>query len=184
MSSSLPCFTTLQRLMADANAYLGPAELHGMLCGFICNGDLAPESSCMDLMLSDADEHEYEQLVKQIKLLFGLSLQQLSDFGFEFELLLPNDDSEFIERLSALSQWCEGFILGLEFAQKTQRRTYAADVKEMIDDLREIASVYQRFQEDKGDIDEQSLVELEEYVRLGAVFVFSQLNTAQTPTRH
>ena len=83
--------------MADANAYLGPAELHGMLCGFICHGDLVPEPGCMDLILNDADEHEYEQLIKQIKLLFSLSLQQLSDFGFEFELLLLDDDCQFVE---------------------------------------------------------------------------------------
>jgi uncharacterized protein len=184
MSSSLPCFVTLQRLMADANAYLGPAELHGMLCGFICHGDIVPEPKCMDLILNDADEHEYEQLIKQIKLLFSLSLQQLSDFGFEFELLLLDDDCEFVERLSTLSQWSEGFVLGLEFAQKTQRKTYAADVKEVIDDIREIASAYQRFQEEKDEVDEQVLLELEEHVRLGAVFVFSQLNTAQPPTRH
>lgn len=170
--------------MADANAYLGPAELHGMLCGFICHGDMVPESSCMDLILNDADEHEYEELVKQIKLLFSVSLQQLSDFGFEFELLLLDDNCELVERLSTLSQWSEGFVLGLEFAQKTRRKTYTEDVKEMIGDIREIASAYQRFQEENDALDEQVLLELEEHVRLGAVFVFSQLNGEQTPTRH
>ena len=181
---ALPSYTNLQSLMADANTYLGAAELHGLLCGFICHGDLAPDAGCMNLILNDADEQEYDQLVKQIKLIFGTSVQQLSDFGFEFELLLPDDESSFTEQLEAVSQWSEGFILGMEFAQKERRKTYSTDVKEMIEDIRKIASAYQRFLENKGEENEEVIMEIIEHLRMGALFIFTELNAAQTPTRH
>ena len=116
-----------------------------------------------------------EDLLKQI---YEATYHQLSEFSFEFRLLLPEDDADINVRAESLGLWCQGFLLGLEQSHVSLQNHPKEEVKEALDDIIEIAKIT------FGDIptndeDETAYFELVEYVKLSALMIFHELHVSQ-----
>ena len=121
-AQSLPEYSPLAELFLDAGAYLEVCELHGMLCGFICAGLLAHNTTWLHLLLMSAREDYRSQIEECVTRLFRISLEQLSSFSFDFEVFLPStDEPQTIFYISKLSQWCECFLLALTIATPSEK---------------------------------------------------------------
>ena len=120
--TTLPPYAPLAEFLFDAGAYLEACELHGMLCGFICGGLVAPNIGWMSLLLAGANEERRVELEACVNTLFKISLDQLSSFGFDFEVLLPIADiGQDLLLISSLSKWCEHFLLALGIVQEGKK---------------------------------------------------------------
>ena len=118
----LPPYAPLAEFLFDAGSYLDACELHGMLCGFICGGMVAPNVGWMSLLLAGAVEERRTELEICVKTLFKISLDQLSSFGFDFEVLLPiAEPDQDLLLISSLSKWCEHFLLALGIVQEGKK---------------------------------------------------------------
>ncbi len=114
---------------------------------------------------------KYRESLQQ---LYEISYHQMSEFSFEFALLLPDDDININARTEALSLWCQGFLTGLKKSNVPIENREESDVTETINDILEIAQVkYGDIAED--DEDETAYFELIEYVRLGVLMIFQDL---------
>lgn len=144
-----------------------PSEAHGLLCGIFCNQEIA-ENTWENLVAGD---DKSEQLHQLMQLLYETSAQQLTDFLFEFQLLLPDEDEALQIRAEALMLWCQGFLTGLKIANVAIEDRKPSDMTEAINDLIEIASVNY---EDvvTCDEDEAAYIELVEYVRMAVIFIY------------
>lgn len=172
---SLPSFDDIADLLIAAKSNFHPAEVHGLFCGYISGTSAKMDSQLEKLVLGTFKNPEYQEQLQQ---LYEISFHQMSEFSFEFTLLLPDDNSDINDRTEALGSWCQGFLTGLQHANIPIQNREESDVTETINDLIEIAQV------NYGDIadtdeDETAYFELVEYVRLSVLMVFQDLSMSR-----
>jgi uncharacterized protein YgfB (UPF0149 family) len=171
---SLPSFADIADLLSAVKSTFHPAEVHGLLCGHIAGTSGKMDHHIEKLVLGKKKNPEYREVLRQ---LYEISYHQMSEFSFEFTLLLPEDDSNINIRTEALGLWCQGFLTGLQQTNVPIQNREESDVTETINDFIEIAQVnYGDIADD--DEDETAYFELLEYVRLGALLIFQDLKNA------
>lgn len=156
------------------------AEVHGALTGMLCvNGAVAPEEwlALVDIprAVSADDDNTWVRV-------YRLTLSQLADGDFEFQLLLPPDDIPLQQRTEALADWCRGFLYGVSNSKLKQQMELSDDVAEVIDDLTQISRAGHD-SDDDGDAEEAAYMELVEYVRAGAMLVYAELQLPLTSAK-
>jgi uncharacterized protein YgfB (UPF0149 family) len=109
-----PAFDDFYHLLTQAEVVTSPAEIHGMLCGFICVGPKLNGGFLIDILLKRLGTRPRFMLGSQgaVVGLYDAACRQLSGLQ-NFQLLLPDERHELEERAEALSLWCEGFLYGL-----------------------------------------------------------------------
>jgi hypothetical protein len=183
--------TDLTALALNAAHQLPVAELHGVVCGLaVCHGEALPIHDLIELVGIDAlsDQAAVEQFV-------SASVANLQAQDLSFSLLLPEDDVALEARLEALGEWCGSFLAGL--AAGLARRGAGSledcpgEVREIVRDFAAIAEIdasamegptpaqLQPSDPDGGapstDAAEADFVELEEFVKVGALLIMSTL---------
>lgn len=172
-TSSLPSYDEIADLLLAAKSNFHPTEVHGLFCGHISGTSAKIDQSLEKLVLGNNKNPEFREQLQQ---LYEISYHQMSEFSFEFTLLLPDDDSDINIRTEALGFWCQGFLTGLQQAKISIQNREESDVTETINDLIEIAQV--TFGDIAGDDeDEMAYFELVEYVRLSVLLIFQDLAT-------
>src|SRR5579872_3137571 len=170
---SLPSYADIADLLVAAKSSFHPAEVHGLLCGHIAGTSGKMDNRLEKLVLGKNKNPEYREVLQQ---LYETSYHQISEFSFEFTLLLPADDSNINALTEALALWCQGFLTGLQQTNIPVQNREESDITETINDFIEIAQVnYGDIADD--DEDETAYFELVEYVRLGALMIFQDLKS-------
>jgi uncharacterized protein len=163
------------RIGADAS------ELHGSLCGYLAGGgslDKQPLLAALELEGGEAvvpapnDQALLERLATQ-------SRGELADPELGFEPMLPADDRPLTERADALVEWCRGFLGGFGLAGAGAHAQLSDEAQEILRDLTTIASSAFDFGDESED--EDALIEVHEFVRMGAMLLFAECHSAQRP---
>jgi uncharacterized protein YgfB (UPF0149 family) len=161
-----------EALAATGSTFLAP-DAHGIMCGFIC-ATAGKNSEWEQLIIgNDPDPAAIEVLRR----LYEVSYHQMSEFSFEFSLILPGDMEDINVRTEGLGLWCQGFLTGLGDARGTVEQEMSQEVVDALNDITEIAQV------NFGGIpatdeEETAYYELEEYVRLIALMMFHELKSS------
>lgn len=164
-------YTELTDALLKTQSPFQAAEVHGLLCGIICVTPEKKKLSWQKLAMGPTKSKHCAELLQQ---LYSASFHQMSEFSFEFTLVLPEDNINLNQRTEALGLWCQGFLTGLQQAKATTLKNASPEVTEAIDDLTEIAQV--SFTETTtSNEDETSYFELVEYVRLAALMIHHEL---------
>ena len=188
--TALPTYAPLNEFLFDSGAYLDACELHGMLCGFIAGGSATPNLAWMSLLLASAEENRRAELEACVTALFRVSLEQLSSFGFDFEILLPiAEPGQDLLLISSLSKWSEHFLLGLGIAESLMQSHKKTDsvkkeMQEAKHDIREVSRIYNRVLQCQEPFDEEAFSSLLEHVRVSAMLIFTEQNGRIRPTQH
>lgn len=161
------------------------AGVHGALCGLFCtvNGlnaaywldNTLTESPEEDAMIIDALNNESRSLLTQ---LFTATEKQLSSHDFDFELFLPDDDSGLFSRVEALSNWCQGFLLGLSQGGLTDPEGLPGDLPEIVKDIVEISRA-ESYELSDDSQDEKDFMELIEFVRVAVQLFVDEMQQFQ-----
>lgn len=157
------------RLGTDAS------ELHGSLCGYLAGGGTLGRQSVLAALQLDGEA--VTPSAADLALLDQLAQQSLAEFTDEelgFEPLLPADDRPLSERADALVQWCRGFLGGFGLAGASAHAALSAEAQEILRDLGTIAA--SSFDFDNEDEDEDALIEVQEFVRVGALLLYTECN--------
>jgi uncharacterized protein YgfB (UPF0149 family) len=166
----------LQRLRLGTTT----SELHGSLCGYLAGGGVVrPGALFADLQMdgepaapSAADQAVLEQLVRDAE-------SALADPEMGFEPLLPADDRPLPERAEALAEWCRGLLGGFGLAGAAAHADLSEEAREMLHDLGTIAA--SNFAYGEHDEDEDALIEVQEFVRVGAMLLHAECAARGTP---
>lgn len=177
-SSSLPNYAEITEALKKTPANYNASQVHGLMCGLICANSGKPDRQWESLLFGTTKD---KQAVDVLLQLYETSYHQMSEFSFEFALLLPEDTLDINQRAEALGLWCQGFLTGLEQSKIPLENRPASEITEAIDDLIEISQV------NYGDIatsdeDETAYFELVEYVRLAALMIFHELKSPSSPS--
>lgn len=106
--------------------------------------------------------------------LYSQTLAQFESNDFEFTLLLPDDEQLLAQRVEALGSWCGGFLSGFGLHAERQSKL-SAEADEGLRDLAQIARIAAD-SDAESEEDEADLMEVEEYVRMAAMLIFSECN--------
>lgn len=100
---------------------------------------------------------------------------ELATGEFALTLLLPGDDDELGDRVTALGHWCQGFLLGLQIGGVSSAQGLTAELAEIYQDFTEISQISGTELTVEED-DEESYAELYEYLKVGAILFYEEFN--------
>lgn len=173
-------------------AFSHPSELHGVLCGRLAAGTRIQEQdwlamACEYMGLADQALDESSDLASFMNSAYDKTLARLQSMDMSFQPLLPDDDYAIEQRLEALVSWVRGFLEGMALAAGASLGEAPDEIRELIEDLVAISQLAP--DEESDEESEQQLLEITEYVRLGALAVFTEFNEPEkpatdTPTLH
>ncbi|WP_417582376.1 UPF0149 family protein [Nitrincola sp.] len=177
----LPEFDTIADLMISEGVLtLSPAELHGLMAGQLSAGARFDTDTLLKVLceLMNVNQLTDEKATLVFGSLYQITLAQLLDEDLGFRLLLPDDDQEISQRVDALSSWCSGFLAG--FGMYLGEQSMSDALREGLQDFAEIAQV-STDPDELDDEDESGLLELQEYVRMAALYIFAECNPDVDP---
>jgi uncharacterized protein YgfB (UPF0149 family) len=181
-------YVDLAELLNRSGSPLPLAELHGGLCGVICASGREAGLRWLDELVDDCggDANTLAELAGRLEALGNDTWDALSGLSMEFSPLLPDDDAAIEQRAEALGLWCHGFLAGLVIGGidlTGGSAVLSEDLSELVHDFAAISQAGPDSQEfDDPDLGDNSLMELIEFVRVGAQFVFEEL-TAEQPAQ-
>jgi uncharacterized protein len=171
-------FDDLTRALTDASAELDAAEVHGLLSALAC----IPGDSRIAVLLGEVfGPAVSEPSVAPCRAVLGevwdATHRALADTDFEFEPLLPDDETSLADRTRALGEWCAGYLAGLGLGGvRMFEQDFSPEAGEFMRDLQEMSRI-----EPDPDVDdetESAYVELVEYVRVGVMLLGEELEAA------
>lgn len=150
------------------------AEVHGILTGMIAGGASLKGDDWL-LLLSDLihEGQSFTPSVKErLKALAADICASMRDPDLGFNLVLPSDHESLGERLTSMIGWVQSFLVGFGVNQ-TNLTGLSEDVREVIDDMVEIAKL--DFAVDEDEEAERAFFEVVEYLRISAMLCFNEL---------
>ena len=173
-SMQLPDYHTFIDSIANLSLVASGSELHGVMCGYLCAGAISDgEAYLRALMTTNGNEGRREALMALFEV-YAVSHQQIFNFDFEFQLLLPDDSDSLATRAQAFSEWCAGFTQGLGLAGVDFEELQEDEAREALQHLIEFADLdYQGL--NINEEDENALMEVTEYARMAVLRIFSDL---------
>lgn len=171
-------FPEVARVLQTLHSSVAAAESHGCLCGALCTTQQYALETWLDELVPEADADATEDRTP-LRLLFADTMRALRGDEMEFQLLLPDDDDPLVERASALSQWCQGFLYGFGTGREVPRDELTGEVAEVLRDLTHISQASVETGADAEE-EEQAYAEIVEYVRAGVQLIHDELLELRT----
>ena len=173
----------LARLEIAADA----AECQGAMSAVICLTGEAGLAGWLPLQFPEIDAavaegnafaREARDLIVQ---LYESTLGQLGQGNLDYALLMPDDDESLFVRTDALGHWCQGFLLGLRYSGVADTSQFTGELAEILADITEISQVSSEAL-DNTEEEEQSYMELVEYLRVGVMLFCETLRARKGAT--
>jgi uncharacterized protein YgfB (UPF0149 family) len=173
-------YTKISQLLHDNQVENSLAEIHGLVTGLLCTGN--PEADPEDVGQLLQPPQIFPDLTRKLMLQLATSSQeQLGSSEYNFQPLLPPDDSALPDRVVALAEWCDGFTVGFAAAYFLPESRLGAEVREILTDFSQFAAMADAVN-DLSDQDEVDYMELVEYVRMATIMVYQQVADTDTDT--
>ena len=190
--SQFPEIVELEELLYRVDAAMGAADAHGALCGMICARGTIELSEWVDHVIGEQEQGNelLHDVVHKLSELHQSTLEMMNDATGDFKLLLMDDDDPLPERVESLAAWCQGFIYGLAAGGIKEGSELPEDTAELMKDMIEISRAGHDVddtgvEESDDNDDELAYMEIEEYVRMGVLLVYEELQPLQsTQTIH
>ncbi|MFC4260617.1 UPF0149 family protein [Marinobacter lacisalsi] len=170
-------------LFTRCRAFSHPSELHGGLCGRLAAGARLDQPHWLEVVCEhigiapetlEQGEDLPPELPEFMAEAYRQTLLRLQATDMAFQLLLPEDDYAFEQRLQALAAWVRGFLEGMALAAGEKLGEAPDEIRELIEDMVAISQVEDSDAGDEGA--EMQLIDITEYVRLGVISVFTEFN--------
>lgn len=178
LAGMIDWYAHCSRVLETANADLGFAESHGLLCGRICSErDVDIEDWICEVIGSEAkgDRERCEAVLRAVS---DETRAQLEAPDFGFAPFLPDDEEPLALRCSELARWCQGFLYGLGATGRLDVETLGDDTREMLSDLSAITALGAGGESE--DV-ERDYCELVEYLRTGVMLINEELTHRSHP---
>jgi yecA family protein len=162
--------TIFQKYESDINA----AEAHGIATAMLCIDSRADITSWLaeafaeQVDLSAEDKSTVVDLFNHTRLL--LTPEETDKV---FDLFLPAED-DLEEQVIALSDWCQGFLWGIGYAQNSSAQ-WSKEVHDILHDLVEFTKLDTDIEEDNEE-DEEAFMQIHQYLRAAVLMIRDELN--------
>ena len=178
-SLQLPSYPMFIEAISSLALPLSPSELHGVMCGYLCAGATSEGESYLRALIANIDDTARRAATLALFGVYAVSQQQIINFNFEFQFLLPDENDLLINRAQAFSEWCAGFTHGISQAGISSAQLAEEEAIEAMQHLQEFAQLdYESL--DMNEDDERALTEVSEYARLAVLHIYSDLEASKS----
>jgi yecA family protein len=166
-SLSLPTYTSFTNAIAILALPMPVSMLHGQLCAFLCTCATKKGEAYLQALMGQPKDEATRAAALALFQVFSVSQHQMIEGDFSFKLLLPEDEEELFERAQAFSEWCEGFVEGLNMVDISNFEM-DEEAEEALTHIREFAALdCQSLEVDEED--EKALMEINEFTRVAVL---------------
>ena len=184
MEHSIPDYITITAALEKLDTEVTPSEVHGTLAGLLCAITSAKAELWQQNLWPHTSHDSGDLLVSEAMEIFNqlhdITRLQLNDPNCEFQLLLPVDDDHIDNRVNALGDWCQAYLVGLALGGIKDFATLPDNASEVANDLVEIARAGSSYSLEGNEEDENAYAELIEYVRVGALLINEELQPTKS----
>ena len=180
MKNNLPPYQTLSRQVEAAGLDYTLAEIHGIACGILCSTAANYPALWQDAVFAGADPDDVllAEAREGLDQLLDYTSAQLKTGALALSLMLPPDDEPLALRVTALRDWCQGFLYGFGLAGKQAGSLFTADAGEALRDLVEISRLDTNSQTEMEQ-DEEALEQLSEYLWVAALLIREDMQSSK-----
>lgn len=166
-----PINQSLERVGALMNA----AEAHGILCGMLCGDQTIDNNVWIRHVLGEVVNGDIlaDEASRRLTLLKAYTFEKLDAPECSFTPLLPDDEQSIAIRTQALGGWCEGFLFGMGLSEIKDLKKFPSNLQEFIEDVVSISRIAP-VTEEHNEEDEESYMQLIEYVRIGVMDIYQE----------
>lgn len=173
----VPNYNELEAALARIDSGFSAAGCQGVICGVLAVASAASSTEWLNTLTGEAGDSD-NVLQRECRVLLHkvgeAAREQLQDPEMQLELLLPEDDDTALsDRVTALTQWCDGFMFGLALAGIDKQADLPGDSAEVIKDMAEIAKAALDAHTDEDD--ERTYFEIKEYLKVGVLLICEEL---------
>lgn len=154
------------------------AETQGILCGFICGGLPGDGKPWMEVLLANllATDSDLPSNKTTLVELYKKMSEQLANGQFNLRAFLPTKESNLSMRAQTLTNWCRGFMTGLEQTGLSLREEQLSDDMAQAFHRLEAISAINHEEIEIKDPDEHAFSEVVNYLQLATVMIYRFLN--------
>ncbi|MCT6700336.1 UPF0149 family protein [Rheinheimera sp. 4Y26] len=153
------------------------AEVQGLIAGMLSAGIPADAGTILPVLYDFLNDGQAlnAHLKDLIEQLIAETAKQLAEEDYSLQLLLPSDDDAMPERLEAMIEWAQAFLVGFAI-QQTDLSLVSPDVREAIDQLTEVTRIDIYTEDDASDAEnEESYFLVLEHMRLLVLTCFNEV---------
>ena len=181
MSKLLPDYDVVADTVKRAGLESNAAECHGGLTALLCTVDKLIPAQWLALYLNTETATGLgPDILATLGSLFEATAEQIDNPDFDFQLLLPDDESILDARVEAISDWCQGFLMGLGLAGVKDVENLPGDLPELVQDFIKISRA-DALSLDDEEASENAFAEIVEYVRVGALMFREEMKALHKP---
>jgi uncharacterized protein YgfB (UPF0149 family) len=167
-------YESFDEVLAEADCEINASEFQGILAGMISAGLKSTDKHWQSVILDVAnDGHALSaDALSEVKKVFAESLFAFTDQEILAPILLPDDEYPLIDRMEAMSFWCQGFLLGFGL-QLGKQSIDNSDIAESLQDISEISQL--ELSLDESQEAQLALVTLIEHMKVAVKVIYMEL---------
>ena len=155
-------YATIDAILMQYDSDISAAQAHGMASGLLAVNNKFNHTKWLQELLQNTPPVKAEHRIELLGLFDDVQDILLND-EFEFDLFLPDDEeSDLLERIDGLREWCKGFLFGVGFANI--KTNFSPQLQEILKDISEITKLDTDIEIEDEDA-ENDFMELTEYLR-------------------
>jgi len=176
-------YSHAESLLSHTDCAYSAAEAHGVACGILAADRSADSEIWLEWLIDERDKSNVLQnnSARELSPIFEQARMQLQDSNLEFYLLVPDDTEALADRVEAMQEWAQGFVLGISMSGVKSFSDFPEDTRELIQDFSQIGSAGE-LEMDEDDESEESYIQIVEYLRMGVLLMQVELQPVQNPT--
>ena len=168
-------YDQLNEMLITASAGFHASECHGFLCALVCGSGQVQDQELREYFLLDSDEIvNADECFNHLKALAEDVKTKMYSSDLDLELLLADENDAIAARSLSLAEWCQGFMSGMGLSGVKDEQI-PFESRELIGDFCKIANLDTENKEDLNQENDFALMELIEYVRMGTIYIFEDL---------
>lgn len=162
--------------MHRAGLSQGPAEAHGFALGLLLGGVPQPGVAWQQELYSELDPADVlaGECRAVLDRLFASVFTDAPLDTLALSPLLPEDIQVDASRLSALRDWCHGFLFGFGLGGGEAGRSLTDQTREVLHDIAEISRL-DTDDDDNSEDNREALIEIEEFLRVGVLLIQDEI---------
>jgi uncharacterized protein len=167
-------YESFEESLADADCEINAAEFQGILAGMISAGLNNNDKQWYNTILEVANQGNQlpEAASLQLRSLFEESQSAFKNEEMLAPILLPGDDYPLVDRLEALSLWCQGYLLGFGLQLGSQ----PADNKEVLESLQDISEISQlEVSSDDSEDSQAAFLTVVEHIKVAVKVIYLEM---------
>ncbi|MGR8940668.1 MAG: UPF0149 family protein [Gammaproteobacteria bacterium] len=165
-------YQTIDTIFLSSELVSSAAEAHGLATGMFCLNNQAQGGVWLKQLFDD-DTALNAQQTRILLHLFEKTKESLTKDDYNFEPLLPEDETPLSTRIKALSDWCQGFLFGVGgLYQAGEQSAQAHEI------LRDIAEFTKLDSDAEGEENEVAFMEVTEYLRTAVLLLRAEFGSS------